>query len=76
MKRVRFFVVLVHMLWPVPARAGDVVVVRPGARVPVSVVRRAGQRWRVVYQLDTPPDAVDAAVGRGELSPMPDARAG
>lgn len=76
MSRAQFFLVVVPMLWPVPARAGDVVVVRRGAPIPVSVVRRTRGQWRVVYQADTPPDDVQAAHRRGHLDVMPDARAG
>lgn len=72
--RVRFFLVVVSMLWPVPARAGDVVVLRAGARFPVSVVRQVGTRWRVVYQGGGVGDTLDDACARGELEVMPDVR--
>lgn len=40
--------VLVDMLHPVRARPGDVLVVRPGHERPICVVRRIGERWRLV----------------------------
>lgn len=74
--RAQFFLVVVAMVWPVPARVGDVVVVREGARVPVSVVRRKGARWHVVYQADRSASDVRAAWHRGTLEEIPDAMPG
>jgi hypothetical protein len=34
---------------PVPARTGDVLVVRPGTEVPIAVVRLVRGRWTVVH---------------------------
>lgn len=43
-----FFDVLDPILHPVAARAGDVIVVRPGTPIPVAVMRRVGTSWRLV----------------------------
>lgn len=74
--RAEFFLVMMHMVAPIAARAGDVVVVRKGAPVPVSVARKVGQRWRVVRQLRSAPDGIQAACDNGQLAPMPDALVG
>ncbi len=43
------FEVVGAFIHPVPARVGDVVVVRPGAPVPIAVVRRVRGTWTVVH---------------------------
>lgn len=43
------FDVIEPFIHPVPARAGDVLVVRPGTDVPMAVVRKIRQKWTVVH---------------------------
>ncbi len=42
--------VLVHMLHPVRARPGDVLVVEPGAERPIVVVRKIAGEWEPVRE--------------------------
>ncbi len=43
------FDVIAPIIHPAPARAGDVLVVRPGTAVPLAVVRRIRGEWTVVH---------------------------
>lgn len=43
------FDVVGAFIHPVPARAGDVLVIRPGTPVPIAVVRRIQKVWTVVH---------------------------
>ena len=43
------FDVVGSFIHPVPARTGDVLVVRPGTDVPIAVVRKLKGRWTVVH---------------------------
>lgn len=43
------FDVIAPFIHPVPARQGDVLVVRPGTAVPIAVVRRVRGTWTVVH---------------------------
>lgn len=43
------FDVVGAFIHPVPARTGDVLVIRPGTPVPIAVVRRIQKVWTVVH---------------------------
>jgi hypothetical protein len=43
------FDVIEPFIHPIPARTGDVLVVRPGTAVPIAVVRKIRQVWTVVH---------------------------
>lgn len=55
----------------VAARAGDVLVVREGAPVPLAVMRRAGRAWRLVRQGTPDADALRRWCVDGVIRPRP-----